>query len=82
LLPTRTFFFVHGSRDICIYSRPLAEQYSTDSCRNRATAKTKMLDLGSAMDDCNKALKLDASYAKAYNRRAGIEFLMKEYHKV
>jgi stress-induced-phosphoprotein 1 len=40
-----------------------------------------MLDLGSALDDCNTAIKLDPEHGKAYNRRAGIEFLMKEYHK-
>ena len=60
---------------------PQRDPTSVAAFTNRATARTKLMDFGPALDDCNKALKLDPAYAKAYLRRGNIEFLLKEYHK-
>ena len=36
---------------------------------NRATALSKLMDYGRALDDIQKALELDPTYVKAYHRR-------------
>jgi stress-induced-phosphoprotein 1 len=48
---------------------------------NRAAARTKLMDVQSALSDCEKALSLDPSYVKAYSRKGALQFLSKEYHK-
>lgn len=48
---------------------------------NRAAAKTKIADFQGGLEDCNKAIALDPAYVRAWSRKGGIEFYMKEYHK-
>lgn len=48
---------------------------------NRATTRTKLMDMDAAYEDVKHALKLDKTYAKAWARKGNIEFLRKEYHK-
>ena len=39
------------------------------------------MDFVPAKEDCAKALEIDPKYVKAWSRKAGIEFFMKEYHR-
>lgn len=48
---------------------------------NRAAAYQKLVALPMALKDCDKVLELDEKYIKAYVRKGGIHFIMKEYHK-
>jgi stress-induced-phosphoprotein 1 len=48
---------------------------------NRATARSKLMEFSGALEDCDKALKLNPRYTKALVRRGNIQFLTKEYHK-
>jgi len=49
--------------------------------RNRATARVKLMEFSGALEDCDKALKINPRFAKALVRRGTIQFLTKEYHK-
>ncbi|KAI8866989.1 TPR-like protein [Ramicandelaber brevisporus] len=48
---------------------------------NRATAYSKLLAYPEALRDCEKAIELDPAYARAYIRKATIEYSLKEYNK-
>lgn len=48
---------------------------------NRATARTKIMDVQGALEDCNAAIRINPLYAKAYARKGALEYLKKEYHK-
>ena len=37
-----------------------------------------MMDFGRALEDCEKSISIDANYAKAYTRKAAIEFFLKK----
>lgn len=55
--------------------------YLTLMISNRSAARTKLMDFGNAMTDCEKAISLNPAYVKAYARKAAIQALLKEYHK-
>lgn len=44
--------------------------------QNRATAKAKLMEFPSALEDCNAALKIDPKFIKAINRKANCHFAM------
>jgi stress-induced-phosphoprotein 1 len=48
---------------------------------NRAAAYQKLMDFVRAKEDAAKAVELDPKFTKAYLRKAGCEFFLKEYHK-
>ena len=50
-------------------------------CSNRAAAYTKLMAFPQGLDDCNKAIKMNPAFVKAYTRKGAIEFLMKDYKK-
>jgi len=48
---------------------------------NRSTARCKLMDFGGGLEDVKRAIELDASYVKAFSRKARIEMFTKLYHK-
>jgi len=48
---------------------------------NRGAALTKLMDMTAAQNALNKAVELDPKYAKAWTRKATVEYFCKEYHK-
>ena len=48
---------------------------------NRAAAYQKLMDFQKAVEDSKLALKQDPKFTKAWMRKAGCEFFLKEYHK-
>lgn len=48
---------------------------------NRAAAFIKLLEFPSAVDDCDKAIKLDGTFIRAYLRKAQAYFGMRDYSK-
>ena len=48
---------------------------------NRAFAYIKLMRFNEALDDCEKCLKIDPGFVKAYARKGNIHELRKEYHK-
>lgn len=48
---------------------------------NRAICYVKLMSLGEALTDCEKALSLDPNFLRAHQRHCNVLFLMKRYHK-
>ena len=48
---------------------------------NRAICYIKLMSLGEALTDCEKALSLDPKFLRAHQRHCNVLFLMKRYHK-
>ena len=48
---------------------------------NRAFAYIKLMRFNEALDDCERCLKIDPSFVKAYARKGNIHELRKEFHK-
>ena len=47
---------------------------------NRAAAYQKLMDFVKAVDDSKMAIEKDPKFTKAWMRKAGCEYFMKEYH--
>jgi len=48
---------------------------------NLAACFAKLGDFPRAIEFCDKCLALDSKFVKAYTRKAGVQFFLKEYHK-
>ena len=48
---------------------------------NRGAAYIKVMDLGSALRDCEKCIELRPDFPRAYARKATVEILCKQVHK-
>lgn len=46
---------------------------------NRAAVLAKLMSFPDAVEDCNKAIKLDPTFIRAYIRKANAQLLMKEF---
>eukprot|EP00463_Aulacantha_scolymantha_P001119 TRINITY_DN1788_c0_g1_i1.p1 TRINITY_DN1788_c0_g1~~TRINITY_DN1788_c0_g1_i1.p1 ORF type:complete len:277 (-),score=80.29 TRINITY_DN1788_c0_g1_i1:85-798(-) len=51
------------------------------ACSNRAACYMKLMDWQRGLDDCNKCIKLDKTYVKAYIRKGRTQRFLKQYHK-
>lgn len=57
------------------------DPYNAIYYSNRALARTRLMDVAAALEDCEAALKLDPKLVKAYIRRGNLQYMMKTYHK-
>jgi len=48
---------------------------------NRATCFCKLMRWDAALSDCDEAIKLDATFIKAYIRKGKVNHCLKQYHK-
>lgn len=48
---------------------------------NRANAFCKLMRWDAALEDCDKALKIDSKFIKAWIRKGKIQHVLKQYHK-
>ncbi|KAH7822463.1 putative stress-induced-phosphoprotein 1 [Monocercomonoides exilis] len=46
---------------------------------NRAACHTKLMNWSGALDDCDRALKLDPKFIKAYVRKAKVQIFLKQF---
>jgi len=54
----------------CLLMDPDHRSYNAKLHLNRGTARAKLRKHKEAVEDCGKAIELDGSYLKAYNKRA------------